>query len=307
MDPSIDHIAFLGDWFDHRSSINVDTMNYSYQGAKMINDLGLPVYFIVGNHDMYHRHSRDVYSTVQFNEFDRFTLINEPTVFDEIGKGGALFCPYLFHHEYDILKEYVHLDTWWGHFEFRGFIVTGASVVMPTGPECDEYAGPVIFSGHFHKRQVNKQTVYIGNAFPQNFADAGDFARGMCVYDHTQGQMEFYDWEQGPRYQKCTLSSLIDKSAKLFKGARVRCVVDVEISFEESAKLKQAFVAKYDLREFTLEESKDITNALKFGEGAEDVGDIKSVDELIMEMLNNIEAPQIDKGMLIQIYQGISA
>lgn len=282
-------------------------MNYSYQGAKLINDLGIPVYFIVGNHDMYHRHSREVYSTVQFNEFANFRLVNEPTVFPEIGNGGALFCPYLFHNEYDRLKEYVHLDTWWGHFEFRGFVVTGANVKMPSGPECDEYVGPVIFSGHFHKRQVSKQTVYIGNAFPQNFADVDDFSRGMCVYDHEESTMDFRDWEHGPKYQKCMLSALVDKTAKLLKGARVRCVVDVEISFEESAKIKQAFMAKYNLREFTLEESKDLTNAILFGEGADGAGDIMSVDELIMEMLNNIEAPQIDKGLLIQIYQGISA
>lgn len=306
LDPSIDHIMFLGDWFDQRSAINVETLNFSYKGAKLLNELGLPIFFIVGNHDMYHRHSRDVYSTVQFNEFEHFTLINQPTVFPNIGKGGALICPYLFHDEYHTLDQYTHLDTWWGHFEFRGFVVTGHSVLMPTGPEADSFKGPTIFSGHFHKRQANKHVIYIGNAFPQNFADAGDSGRGMCIYDHTSGSIEFEDWEDCPKYQKCTLSSLIDKSAKLLTNARVRCIVDVEISFEESAKIKQAFVQKFNLREFTLEESKDLSNALKFGDDVDqDVDDLKSVDDLIMEMLNTIDAPQIDKALLIKIFQGI--
>lgn len=296
----------MGDWFDHRSAISVDTMNYSHRAAKRLNDLGLPVYFIVGNHDLFNRHSRDVYSTVAFTEFENFIVVNEPTVFDELGADGALVCPFLFHNEYEFLEGYKHLPVWWGHFEFRGFIVTGATMKMPTGPEVESYSGPLIFSGHFHKRQANKNVVYIGSCFPYDFSDSEDSERGCCVYQYDTQDIQFFNWDDCPKYQKCTLSSLIDRSAKLHKKSRVRCVVDVDISFEESAKLKQAFVAKYDLREFTLEESKDISNALKFGADAEDTGEIKSVDELIMEMLNNIEAPQIDKGMLIQIYQGIS-
>lgn len=308
-DPEIDHIVFLGDWFDHRSSISVDTINYSHRAAKRINDLGLPVYFIVGNHDLFNRHNRLLYSTVSFNEFNNFNVVSEPTVFPELGAGGALVCPFLFHHEYPILEQYKHIPIWWGHFEFKGFIVTGHSMKMPTGPEVDNYKGPLIFSGHFHKRQANKNVVYIGNAFPVDFSDAGDVGRGMCTVRYADQDIKFIDWEECPKYQKCNLSSLLDRKTKILEGARVRCVVDIDISFEESSKLKQAFVSKYNLREFTLEESKDLTNAMKYSEGVSESDDveIKSVDDLIMEMLSNVEAPQIDKQLLIEIYRGVHA
>lgn len=305
-DPTIDHINFLGDWHENRSALNIATLKASLEGARKLNDLGLPVFFIVGNHDLYNRHNRDIHGLHHLEELTNFIIVDQPVVYEDVGE-GTLYSPFLFHNEYENLVEALGVPVWCGHFEFRGFVITGHSVVMPTGPEANDYAKPKkIFSGHFHKRQANKNIVYIGNAFPMDFSDAGDTGRGMCVYDHSTDDGLFYDWEDCPKYQKCTLSSLIDKSAKLLTNARVRCIVDVEISFEESAKIKQAFVQKFNLREFTLEESKDLSNALKFGEGVEqDADDLKSVDDLIMEMLNTIEAPQIDKNLLIKIFQGI--
>ena len=49
-DPSIDHVWFLGDWNEQRAAINGLTLKYSYAGAKKLNELGLPVYFLLGNH-----------------------------------------------------------------------------------------------------------------------------------------------------------------------------------------------------------------------------------------------------------------
>ena len=45
-DPDIDYVGFLGDWNENRSSINIDTLGYSYQGARALNQLGLPVFFV---------------------------------------------------------------------------------------------------------------------------------------------------------------------------------------------------------------------------------------------------------------------
>ncbi len=305
-DPTIDHINFLGDWHENRSAINIATLKASLDGARKLNALGLPIFFIVGNHDLYNRHNRDIHSLHHMDELQNIIIIDEPVIYDDVGE-GTLYSPFLFHNEYENLAEALNVPVWCGHFEFKGFIVTGHSVEMPTGPDAQNYAKPKkIFSGHFHKRQCKSNIVYVGNCFPMDFSDAGDTGRGMCVYDHITDVGLFYDWEEGPKYQKCTLSALIDGTYSLKKGGRVRCVVDIEISFEESAKIKQAYMTKFNLREFTLEESKDVSNALIYGDDVENDGDIKSVDDLIMEMLSNIEAPQIDRPLLIQIYQGIS-
>jgi len=307
-DPEVDHVMFLGDWNENRSALNIETLNFSYQGARILNSIDLPVFFIIGNHDLYRRHSRDVHSVIPYQELDNFKLITEPEVIEEIGNGGALVCPYLFHKEYPELKKYLNLETWWGHFEFKGFIITGYSMTMPTGPDASDYKGPKhIFSGHFHKRQACEQVIYIGNTFPMDFGDAGDTNRGMITYDHDTDETVFKNWEECPKYLKTTLTDLLDKTVELQPESRVKCIIDVPISFEESTELRTAFMDRYNLREFTMEESREIKSALSDTETNVDweKTKLKGVNELVVEMLQDIETDHINSELLIEIYHGL--
>lgn len=306
-DPSIDSVMFLGDWFENRTALNVATMYYSYQAAKKLNNLHLPIYFIIGNHDLFHRHTREVYSTVNFHEFSNFTIINEPTVIKTVGD-GILMCPFLFPEEYPTLLQYRNLTTWWGHFEFKGFVVTGHSMKMPTGPDPVDFSGPThIFSGHFHKRQQENNITYIGNVFPTNFGDAGDTKRGMMIYDHITQTTTFKDWDQCPKYIKTCFSNILDGNVTIDKSANVKCVMDIPISFEESSTIKQEFFQKYMLREFVLEETQELTTALEDTQTTLNAENSKldSVDELVIQMLQEIKSDHINNTSLIEIYKGI--
>lgn len=302
-DPEIDHIIFAGDWHEVRSAINVFTLKYSYEIATKVNDLGLPVYFIIGNHDLYHRNNRDIYSVVPFHEFDNFHIIHEPTVFKHIGN-GVLMCPYMFHEEYTELVKYNHIPFWVGHFEFKGFVVTGYNITMKTGPEHTDFGKPEhIISGHFHKRQHGGNVTYIGNTFPTSFADAGDTERGMMVFDHKAGEMEFFDWKECPKYITGNLSDIVNEDVKIYPQARVKCVADVPLTYEESLEIKATFIEKYDLREFTIEESSEIQEALSETETDVDEKELGTVDEMVVEMLDDIESEHIDNSLLQKIYQ----
>ena len=307
-DPEIDHIMFLGDWNENRSSLNIETLNYSYRGAKILDSIGLPVFFVIGNHDLYRRHSRDLCSVIPYQELGNFQLITEPTVVPEIGNGGALMCPYLFEREYPELKQHVNLETWWGHFEFKGFIITGYTITMPTGPDIMDFRGPKhIFSGHFHKRQVNDHVCYIGNTFPMDFGDAGDNERGMMTYTHKDNTPTFANWPDCPKYVKTTLSSLLDNTVELLPNSHVKCTIDVIITFEESTELRASIVEKYGLREFILEESPEITAALSETTTEVDweILKLKSVNELVVDMLNDIDTDHVRSDLLVEIYQGL--
>lgn len=307
-DPSIDNIIFMGDWFENRSALNIMTMNFSYQGAKKLNDLGIPIYFIIGNHDLYHRHTRELYSSINFHEFSNFIIINEPTHVSEISS-GVLLCPYLFHHEYVELARSLNLKTWWGHFEFKGFQVTGSGVLMTTGPDAENFSGPLhIFSGHFHKRQASKNIVYIGNTMPTNYSDAGDNDRGMMVYDHTNDEIEFFNWEDCPKFTRVTLSDLLDDKVKIHLNSRVKCIIDSPITFEESVALRKQFTDDYKLREFTMEESGELDAVLSDTHTDVEVeinddGTITSLDDLVMQMLSDIKSDTIDNAILIEQYK----
>lgn len=303
-DPSIDYVAFLGDWNENRSALNISTLNYSYLGARKLNQLGLPVYFVIGNHDLYHRHNRSVYSVIPFQEFKNFIVIDQPLIEKKIGN-SVLFAPYLFHEEYPKLTEYLKIPYWAGHFEFQGFYITGYNIKMESGPDPANFPGPKhIVSGHFHMRQANENVVYMGNCFPMDFNDAGDPGRGMMTYDHVNDKMVFNNWTDCPKYVKTSLSELLKGELILPHQSRVKIDIDIPISFEESNYLRKTFMQKNQLREFVMEESTNIQQVMEETESEIDWEKHKltSVDDLVLHMLKDISSDHIDNKRLINIY-----
>lgn len=304
-DEDVDHIIFMGDWFEHRAAINGLTLDYAYRGAKKLKELDLPVYFIVGNHDLYYRTTRDVYSTNFFDSLG-FNMVNEPTVFKELGEKGTLLCPFLFEEEYASLAKYFSIPVWFGHFEFKGFVITGDTKKMEHGPDPEDFTKPKrIFSGHFHKRQSIKNITYIGNAFPADFSDANDFDRGMMKYTYDEDEVEFLNWDDCPSYIKTKLTDLVkDAKSYLRKNARVNCIVDKDITYEQSLKIKEKLSDKYSLREINLQENPDKSDALENTEITdEEMEELDTTDALVKKMLGKVEADSIDTKKLIKIYE----
>lgn len=312
-DPTIDSIAFLGDWFENRNTLNIATAQVAFQGAKALNGVGKPVYFVPGNHDLYYRHSRDITSVASYEMFPNFHFMAEPTLIPNMGS-GTMFAPYMFEHEYPAMYEKFH-DTkvWMGHFEFRGFIVTGYGVQMPTGPDHTRLTGiDAILCGHFHKRQIKDNVVYIGNAFPMDFGDVDDPDRGMTVFNHGSNTFEFTKWPDQPLFSKIKISKLLEMDnygSLMLDKHRIKCIVDIPISYEESMELKRHFTSELhgvDIREFTLEESSTLKQALTETQTAvvneeEDI----NVSRMIVEMLREIKADSIDNELLVSIYQSV--
>lgn len=311
-DPTIDSIGFLGDWHEVRNSIHIDTMNLSHQLIKKLNDIELPIFFVVGNHDLYNRQTRDIHSCIFFQEFKNVTLISQPTVYDCFD-GGALFAPYLFHSEYDNTLKNRKVNHLLGHFEFKDFILTGQSVKMEYGPDCTELGSyKNILSGHFHKRQRQRNVQFIGNTFPTSFADAGDTDRGAVVYTFDTATIEFHDWARAPRYIKTTLSELSsgnNSSEMLNDRTFIRCVADTAISYEEHLALKQMYSKDYGVRGITiLEDKKEIKNILAEtlpGVTAEEIAR-STVDELVHQMLGQVKADKINNELLVNLYKSLT-
>jgi len=304
-DPNADYVAFLGDWHENRTAIDVSTLDYSYRGAKMLNDLGVPVFFLIGNHDLGTRDSRSLYSTIPFHEFKNFTLVHkEPMVVDTID-GGCLFVPFLMEDEYPSLHQYTDVPVWMGHFEFKGFVLTGYNITLDYGPDIKMFNKQKdILSGHFHRRQQQKNVTYIGNTFPMDFGDANLFERGLTVYNHTDNTIKFVNWTACPKYIKCTLSDLLDGNQLLMNNSYVFVDVDIPVSYEELTAIETVYNTKYQLRELKLDESSKFVESL-LGDSAEDEDDDtegKSTDELIVDMLGQVDDTKFDSNLLITMY-----
>jgi len=283
-DGGVTHVAFLGDWFESRSAINIETMEFSCRALQRLDKLGLPIFFDVGNHDLHRRTTRDVHSVRMFNEVENITVIEKPTVID-----GCLFAPYLFEHEYDALVEHNDLHAWFGHFEFKDFFITGYNTLMEHGPSHKLFPGPKkIFSGHFHKRQTKDNVVYIGNAFPMDFGDASDNARGAAFYDVGTDHVRFADWADCPKYAKVLLSKVLDDNWAPVPKLKVKCIVDTDISYSDAQDLREALIKTYDLRDFILEEDRAAKQGLLEGDTSkvtEQDTEYTDIDDLVVKQL----------------------
>jgi DNA repair exonuclease SbcCD nuclease subunit len=289
---------FLGDWHHHRATVNVSTLNYTVNNLETLSKNFKQVYFITGNHDLYYREKRELNSLPFAKNMDNIIMVDEV-----LQQGDVAIIPWLVEDEWTKMKSLKEKYVF-GHFELPNFYMN-AMVEMPDHGGLNSGHFPnqeYVFSGHFHKRQNRGNVHYIGNAFPHNYADAGDDERGMMILEWG-GKPEYITWPGQPRFRTVKLTQLIENpELYLSPSTFIRVTVDVDISYEESTFLKENFMDTYKLREISFIPGKKEEHATEW-----DAGEIKfeSVDTIVLNQLTAIDSKVINKQMLIDIYNGL--
>jgi hypothetical protein len=272
-------------------------MDYSLRALEKLGQAFDNFYFFPGNHDLYYKDKRDIHS-VEFGKYiPGITVVHEPTTI-----GDVTLCPWLVGEEWKSIGKkggkYI-----FGHFELPSFFMN-AMVQMPDHGEIklDSFQGYELgFSGHFHKRQQQKNMIYIGNAFPHNYADAWDDDRGMMILEWG-GKPEYYSWPKQPTFRTVKLSQLIDEADSLILPKQhLRVTLDIDISYEEASFIKEKFINDYDIRELTLiTERKDVEINTNI-----DIQAFESVDQIVSSQIVNIDSDTYDKNTLLAIYNSL--
>jgi len=289
---------FLGDWHNNRASINILTLGYSLQALEHLNDNFDRVYFIPGNHDLYYRDKRDVQSVEWAKHLPNIVICNDWTTI-----GDCVIAPWLVGDDHKRIPR-LKGRYMFGHFELPGYLMN-AMVAMPEHGELrgDSFSNfDHVFTGHFHKRQTQKNITYIGNCFPHNYADAGDDDRGLTVLEWGKDPV-YHAWPDQPRYRVFQLSDVLKNTeAMLQPNMHVRVNLDIDISYEEATFIKETFINTYSLREITLIPAK-VTELTEY----EIQGNIEfeSVDQIVYSQLNTIDSKQYDPNLLLDLYRNL--
>ena len=289
---------FLGDWHNNRASINILTLGYSLQALEHLNANFSTVYFIPGNHDLYYRDKRDVQSVEWAKHLPNVQICN-----DWFSAGDVVIAPWLCGDDHKRITK-LRGKYMFGHFELPGYLMN-AMVAMP---EHGELRGEAfgnfdhVFTGHFHKRQTQRNITYIGNCFPHNYADAGDDERGLTILEWGKEPV-YHAWPDQPRYRVFNLSDVLNHTeAMLQPGMHVRVNLDVDISYEEATFIKETFTNTYGLREITLIPAK-VTELTEY----QIQGNIEfeSVDQIVYSQLTTIDSQQYDPNLLLELYRNL--
>jgi hypothetical protein len=254
-------------------------------------------YFFPGNHDLYYKDKRDVHSVDWGRHIPGVTIVSDITTI-----GDVTMVPWLVGDEWKKMEK-LSSRYIFGHFELPLFYMN-AMVQMPDHGELQAscFKNPeYVFSGHFHKRQAKQNIVYIGNAFPHNYADAWDDDRGMMILEHG-GKPEYKIWPDAPKFKTIKLSQLIDDTENIVKSkSYLRVSIDIPISFEEASFIKETFLTQYDIRELTLiPEKKEVEINTDL-----DVEHFESVDQIVTSQIANIQSDSYDPKVLLAIYNNL--
>ena len=287
---------FCGDWHHNRNSLNLTTMDATIRCMEKLGSSFEKFYFFDGNHDLYYKDKRDVNSTAFATYIPGITFIDEIHIEEDVA-----LVPWLVGDEWRKIKD-IKTKYMFGHFELPSFYMN-AMVQMPDHGELkaehfehQEY----VFSGHFHKRQKQGKVHYLGNAFPHNYADAWDDARGMMILDRENNkEPEYLNWDDCPKYRTTTLSKLLDPNQDIIKSNMyLRVTIDVPISYEEAQFIKETYITQYKCREITLipqKQVEEISTDL-------DISTFESVDEIVSKEITAIDSDNFNKKMLLDIY-----
>ena len=289
---------FLGDWSHQRAAINMQTLQYSLRSLEKLSAAFDRFYFIPGNHDLYYRDKRDIYSTEWAKHIPNIQIVN-----DWFQDGDVIIAPWLVGDDHKRIPK-MSAKYMFGHFELPHFKMN-AMVEMPDHGEVkvESFGGfDKVFSGHFHLRQQKKNINYIGNCFPHNYADASDADRGMMILEWGSEPV-YHAWPGQPLYRVLKLSQVIDSAPKiLVPNMHVRVELDIDISYEEANFIKDTFVKDYNLREMALipVKSSAVDTDMSPGEVK-----FESVDQIVTDQLTNIESEFYDPKLLLKIYQNL--
>ncbi len=308
-DAQCDSVFFLGDWFHNQTKIRKDTNSYSNQALKMLDSLGVPVYMLVGNHDMYFKTSREHHSLLHVDRFPNIHLVE-----DFVVKDGVLMTPYLVTDEHVIIPNHEEVTYIFGHFALPGFLANETYEFPNKGGITAEsfMACKAVYTGHFHKRQTKNSKLgipvtYIGNCFPHNYNDVHDRKRGFMILEWGD-EPTFFDWTEAPNYNRVKLSMLMemideDNFTDTFnQWSVVEVYDDMGIEPSEALELKET-LQEYvrDLKVRPKVDELDGSQEVDFDES-----DFQTADEMVVGYLDKLdtEGSEYDVELLKELYEG---
>lgn len=198
----------LGDTYNDRKAIDINVYNLCID---VFEDIAkeVPVYIINGNHDLAKKTNEGNTSLRSLEYIPNITLITEPTFINiETGskQNSIIAIPYLGNCEleneylikYSGKAKYALMHTELSKMRMdNGMLITG-------GANPEVFKG-TIFSGHIHRRQESKKTIYVGSPYHLNKGDIGN-KNGVYILNFLTNKHTFYENTYSPIYHSTTIN-----------------------------------------------------------------------------------------------------
>lgn len=209
-------VFVLGDVFDNRETLNIEVVNIAIKVFSVLSK-HVPVYCIVGNHDMYKKVDNEINSLRILKSLPNIHIIEENTLckIKDIDT-TILAMPYTTNNEKasNILNS-TNVKYAFLHSDLVGFRYDNGRNIL-SGINTSTFSGYKIFSGHIHKRQESDTVIYIGSPYHTKRSDIGN-TKGIYKIDLVNDTEQFFVNNYSPIFQKWDILKLLDKPFKDIK------------------------------------------------------------------------------------------
>lgn len=207
---NIKTIIQLGDLMDNRNKVSVNVTHYLKKDFfDVMKREGISLYTLIGNHDIYHKDTREIHSLELFDIiYDNFYIINDIQTLN-ISDKNLLIVPWVLPDEKYNFEDYLDTNYIFGHFETNGVeMVKGINCNSSHAFGMDSFKGIKTFSGHFHLRRYYETSniYYVGTPSQINWSDYNE-QKGFHVLDIPSGNLEFIENIVSTKHIKIILNS----------------------------------------------------------------------------------------------------
>jgi DNA repair exonuclease SbcCD nuclease subunit len=292
---NIESVLILGDTFDRRKYVNF----YSLDRAKKmffdkLEERGIKVYMIAGNHDTYFKNTNEVNSPeLLLAEYTNIVLINKAAdiIVHDI---PICFVPWICPDNYQESIETINTsnaEICMGHFEIAGF-------AMYRGMESHEGLSKelfkrfdLVFSGHYHHRSDDGHIYYLGNPYELTWQDFND-PRGFHLFDLQTRQLEFIR-NPNTMFERVEYDdSLVDPSVESYEHLSNKYVKVIVVNKNDFYKFDKFITKIYNSNPY---EVKIIEDFSEFNDGEIDTNiNLEDTLDVLSNYIDSIET-DLDK------------
>lgn len=242
---NIKTIFHLGDVFDRRKYINFKTL---YEVRKRffepLQEMGVKVIAICGNHDTYFRNNNNVNSLEEIaSKYSNWEIYSEPTEI-QLSTGCVALLPWINPENEDQAAKFLSetsCSILLGHLELFGFqSIRGIFIDQGHDPKhFDKFE--FVLSGHYHIKSSRDNIHYLGTQYEMAFSDVEE-SKGFHTFDFATRTLEFV---KNPKKLFYTFDYYEDKPEVLDYSKFKDCYVKIFIKNRTKAAPFEKYMDKF--------------------------------------------------------------
>ena len=290
-----DIVCSLGDVFDNRSSVGINTINVVIDIFEKIAEICPDIRLIVGNHDIYNKSSNDI-TTLNILKYIKGVKIYYNPEVEVIGGKVVLFHPWIEDKE----KQNKLLSKFSGDYIFGHLDVYGVDsntkcikVKSPNSVNVSEFKTAEVYAGHIHLRQNYKNIHYVGNPYAKVRGEGN--TKGITVLDIKTGKTEFYENTYSPKFLSENIYEIMDVTVGELKERWRNNYVDLHVLGSDITKckfddLQEEMSGIY--KEFHIKNESaflGLVEEIGIGEASSDFEDAKTSEEHLSDFIDLTE------------------